>query len=629
MREGWRHRKIADLVEPLTNIDPRKDPKVSFTYIDVSSVSRNTYKVTETSLIKGADAPSRARRQVRSGDVLFATIRPTLRRIAQIPKSLDGAVCSTGYFVLRPKPEISSRFLFYSLFTSEFSDAMAALQRGASYPAVSDSDVKNQEIHVPTLGEQERIVAILDEAFAGIDTAIANTKKNLANARELFESYLNKVFEDSGEGVVERELGDGSLINIIDGDRGKNYPKKADFLESGHCLFLNTKNVRPDGFRFDSVMFISKEKDNALRKGKLKRRDVVMTTRGTIGNLAVYDQNVQFENIRINSGMLILRPNEKEILSEYLFEIMRSSRVKSQIKMYVSGAAQPQLPIKTLVNFSIPVPIDIVKQSEVVATLRDLQLETQRLESIYQQKLTALTELKQSLLQKAFSGELTSVNVIPITTAKKSSVAPTTDSPAFAAHIMAVAYHWHESGGKNKTFGHVKAQKTLHLVEALAQIDLGRTPIKDAAGPNDFAHMRTAEKWAREHDYYDFVQRSEGQRGYDFVKGSRYSEWLARGLDTVEPYKSALDRVVSLLMPLDTQKAELVATVYAAWNNLLLDGHKPTEAAIVQEARDNWHPDKQQYTRPQFHEAIDRLRSHGMVPTGTSKRVTGQQSLEL
>ena len=141
--------------------------------------------------------------------------------------------------------------------------------------------------------------------------------------------------------------------------------------------------------------------------------------------------------------------------------------------------------------------------------------------------------------------------------------------------------------------------------------------------------MRTAETWARENDFYQFVQRAEGPRGYDFVKGKRYNEWLSQALDALEPYKSPLDRVVNLLMPLDTQKAELVATAYAAWNNLLLDGHKPSEEDIVHEARDNWHRDKQQYTESQFHEAIARLRDHGMVPTGTGKRVTGQESLEL
>ncbi len=197
------------------------------------------------------------------------------------------------------------------------------------------------------------------------------------------------------------------MLKIIDGDRGKNYPKKSDFSDEGFCLFLNTKNVRPDGFNFDQQMFIGEEKDKALRKGKLQRRDVIITTRGTIGNIAIYDNGVGFENIRINSGMLIFRPNEEIILSEYLFEILRSSLFRTQIKRYVSGAAQPQLPIKTLLNFVIPVPEDLNVQRAIVDDLRELYVSTQRLENNYKQKLYSLSELKQSLLQKAFSGELT------------------------------------------------------------------------------------------------------------------------------------------------------------------------------------------------------------------------------
>jgi type I restriction enzyme, S subunit len=168
------------------------------------------------------------------------------------------------------------------------------------------------------------------------------------------------------KGWVEKKLGDPELLKIIDGDRGKNYPNQSDFQMEGHCLFLNTKNVRPDGFNFDIMMFIDKIKDDELRKGKLERRDVILTTRGTIGNIAIYDDSVEFEHIRINSGMLIFRPNERIITSEYLFKILSAPIVKSQIIRYTSGAAQPQLPIKTLVNFTIPVP-PLSEQKRIVS----------------------------------------------------------------------------------------------------------------------------------------------------------------------------------------------------------------------------------------------------------------------
>ena len=140
-------------------------------------------------------------------------------------------------------------------------------------------------------------------------------------------------------------LGDETLLEIIDGDRGVNYPNGSDFQEEGYCLFMNTKNVRPDGFEFGSTMFISEEKDRLLRKGKLKRDDVVLTTRGTIGNVGIYSEDVPFDNIRINSGMLIFRPNKQALLPSFLFEMFRSDIVKDQIRKQTTGAAQPQLPI--------------------------------------------------------------------------------------------------------------------------------------------------------------------------------------------------------------------------------------------------------------------------------------------
>jgi restriction endonuclease S subunit len=214
------------------------------------------------------------------------------------------------------------------------------------------------------------------------------------------------VFTKDYQDLTAKKLGDESILKIIDGDRGSNYPSKEDFSDDGFCLFLNTKNVRPDGFNFDTTMFISKEKDKALRKGKLQRSDVVLTTRGTIGNVAIYDEDVDFENIRINSGMLIFRPNTHALLPSFLFEVFRSGIMRSQMALHVSGAAQPQLPIKTLVNFEIPIPRSMEAQHGIVLSVREVDAETRRLESIYQQKLTALDELKNSLLHRALNGDL-------------------------------------------------------------------------------------------------------------------------------------------------------------------------------------------------------------------------------
>jgi restriction endonuclease S subunit len=185
-----------------------------------------------------------------------------------------------------------------------------------------------------------------------------------------------------------------------------NYPNGSDFQAEGNCLFMNTKNVRPGGFEFESTMFITEQKDQLLRKGKPKRGDVVLATRGTIGNAGIYSENVLFDNIRINSGMLILRPNRCALLPEFLFELMRSDSIKEQIRKQATGTAQPQLPIRTLVNFIIPVPTKLEDQAAMVKKLCAFEPETKHLTHLYERKLAALEELKKSLLQQAFHGEL-------------------------------------------------------------------------------------------------------------------------------------------------------------------------------------------------------------------------------
>jgi type I restriction enzyme S subunit len=158
------------------------------------------------------------------------------------------------------------------------------------------------------------------------------------------------------------ELPLGELpINIIDGDRGKNYPKQNEFQEDGYCVFLSATNVTKIGFKFDAVQFIDEQKDSALRKGKLNRNDVVLTTRGTIGNSAFFNESIPYENMRINSGMVILRVDPDKFYAPFLYSYLRSQTFLKKVDSIRSGAAQPQLPIRDLVTVKIPCP-DITEQ---------------------------------------------------------------------------------------------------------------------------------------------------------------------------------------------------------------------------------------------------------------------------
>lgn len=145
-------------------------------------------------------------------------------------------------------------------------------------------------------------------------------------------------------------------IELIDGDRGKNYPRNDEMFEKEYCLFLNAKNVTINGFVFDENVFITKEKDELLRKGKLNRNDIVLTTRGTIGNVGLYDESVKYDNVRINSGMLIIRNNDSNINTKYLYYQLTSPFIRDQIFSLKTGSAQPQIPITVLKKLKLLIP---------------------------------------------------------------------------------------------------------------------------------------------------------------------------------------------------------------------------------------------------------------------------------
>lgn len=145
-------------------------------------------------------------------------------------------------------------------------------------------------------------------------------------------------------------------LEIIDGDRGTNYPSQHEFSPNGYCLFLNAGNVTKNGFAFVNCAFVTREKDDVLRKGKLIRNDVVLTTRGTVGNTAYYNDGVPFENVRINSGMVILRARPAALDPLYLYLFVRSAFFQTQVSSLLTGSAQPQLPIRDINKIEIPIP---------------------------------------------------------------------------------------------------------------------------------------------------------------------------------------------------------------------------------------------------------------------------------
>ena len=313
------------------------------------------------------------------------------------------ATCNQSLVSIYPKndTELIPEYIFHNL-NGRYQDIRKITgddgndRRGLNMPII-----RKIEIPIPSLDEQKRIVAILDEAFEGIDQAIRNTEKNLANARELFRSQLQSVFTNRDGRGIEMTLGD--ICQFENGDRGKNYPNREEYVESG-IPWINTGHIQPDGTLSSTEMnFITREKYETLRSGKIRPGDLVYCLRGaTIGKTALVDPLIIGA---VASSLVIIRPNSK-LDKHFLYYFLISSVGQKQIKLYDNGAAQPNLGAKSVAKYIIYLP-NLAEQKVIVKNISSLAVETQKLETIYRQKLAALNELRQSILQKAFTGQLT------------------------------------------------------------------------------------------------------------------------------------------------------------------------------------------------------------------------------
>ena len=188
--ESWDLRPLGTLCEKTESVDLRREGERVIEYIDVSSVSRQSLRIESTSRFKLRKAPGRARKRILKGDVIFATVRPTLLRTAVVPEQLDDQVCSTAFCVLRRDPKRTAEdFISYVVQREQFVQQLAVIETGASYPAVTDRIVKEQLVPVPPLNEQHEIVAIL----AAIDRKIDLHRRKRAVLDDLFKTLLNKL----------------------------------------------------------------------------------------------------------------------------------------------------------------------------------------------------------------------------------------------------------------------------------------------------------------------------------------------------------------------------------------------------------------------------------------------------
>ena len=346
---------------------------------------------------------------VEVGDVVYtkSPLKSNPYGIIKTNKGKTGIV-STLYAVYKPKKNVDSEFV-QIYFESDFrmnSYMHPLVNKGAKNDMkVSDANALKGPVFFPKIEEQ----IVISQYFNSLDHLITLHQRKYDDTKLLKKYMLQKMFPQNGQKVPEirfsgftgdweqRKLID--LVDVLDGDRGKNYPTSDDFDISGHTLFLNASNVTNDGFLFQDNQFITEEKSNSMGNGKLEEDDIVVTSRGSLGHIAWYNADISsfVPYARINSGMLILR-NKEEIETEYLYHFMKSSKGQSQISFISFGSAQPQLTKKGVEDLEVILPTRRDEQVQLGHYFSNLD----HLITLHQRKCDELQELKKYMLQNMF-----------------------------------------------------------------------------------------------------------------------------------------------------------------------------------------------------------------------------------
>jgi type I restriction enzyme S subunit len=400
----WGHRRLRELMLPTAIWNPRNQPREFIHYVDVSAISREELRILSAPAVPANGAPSRARKIVKAGDTIFATVRPTLRRIAQIPASLDGEIVSTAFCVLRPDPgKVDPDFLFFAVQLATVMSGVAELETGASYPAVRDTDVLDQTIPNPSLVDQRDIAAALNATRAALlhdgQCEAASIELKRAAMRELFRGGLRR------EAQKETEIGPvpeswsvapiGRFTKLsqyglsIRGNVTGRYPiLRMNCQEDGRVILRNLQYV---------------DLDQATAQSFRVNRDDLLFNRTNsyelVGRTAIVEGDI---DAVFASYLIRLSIDREHLLPRYLNYFLNWDFAQSELKKLASRAVgQANINATKLSGFTVPVPT-IDEQREIVAILDAIDGKIR----LHREKRTVLDELFKALLHKLMTGEI-------------------------------------------------------------------------------------------------------------------------------------------------------------------------------------------------------------------------------
>ena len=594
----WNIVQIANTCLRTRMRDPRRNPDNPFLYVDISAIDRNLKVITSAPEILGADAPSRARKEIREGDILVSTVRPNLNAVAVVPQHLDGQIASTGFCILRPnKSAIVGKYLFYFTTTPNFVGILSGKVRGAHYPAVSDSDVKEIELPLPTVSEQRRIVEILDQA----DALRKKRAEADAKAARILPVLFYKMFGDPAtnpKGLVKKRLGD--LIKV----RSGNFLPAKNMDSTGHFPVYggNGINGYHSEFMFEEPVIV-------------------------LGRVGIYCGVVHYSepNCWVTDNALYVAEQSKDLHARYLAEALRVAN----LNQYAGRAGQP------LISGNRIYPIEIlVPPPEEQEKFTSMILDLHRYESRRQSSGVHLETLFSVLMHRAFTGNLTAkwreahmkdllaemeAQAKALDCPSTQSKSPEIRSKRHAGHDIynkaaLAAYITDRCHAPDRPMGRVKLAKLFYLVQQKAEIELTETFMKRAAGPLDdeihkFLSLAQKSKWL-------VLCRGEGDLK-PVRPGANVSKAVEQAQKLLGPAKAKVDEMLDQMKGWGYRALERWATVLDASFELTAAGQPATVEGVKDtiQRHPDWVPklSRNEFSDTNIEATLKGLRGFGFI----------------
>lgn len=396
----WERVTLKDLCLKITKRDPASTGREQVRYIDIGSVDGTQHRLVEVPEIASVDAPSRCRQIVASGDTVFSTVRPYLEKIAYVDVPLDGEFASTGFAVLRPGPRLEPRFLYYFALSPDMLDQILPHQKGVSYPAVLDREVRSVSMPVPALEEQRRIVAILEDHLSRLDAADASLAAGVRRLGALERAAL----ADCRDGEL-RPLAEVAAIQGGIQKQQKRTPRDNAFP------FLRVANVTAHGLDLSEVHQVELFAGE-LQRLRLLRGDLLVVegngSASQIGRASTWDGTI--EDCVHQNHLIRVRPSQA-LNPAYLEAVWNSPQSRSALTDVASSSSGLHtLSVSKLKRLSIPVP-PLDRQESLVAAVKEIREAKARMLSAIAVSQRRSAALRRALLAAAFSGRLTGSSV--------------------------------------------------------------------------------------------------------------------------------------------------------------------------------------------------------------------------